>query len=101
MNMRVGLRLRSAVSDTEIIVVRAPDDDVDLRCGGVSMVDAAGGPTDGEADPEFAKPTLLGKRYVDADQGLEVLCTKGGDGQLSIGDQPLRVKEAKPLPSSD
>ena len=33
--------------------------------------------------------------------GLEVLCTKGGDGALSVGDAPLLVKGAKPLPSSD
>jgi hypothetical protein len=38
---------------------------------------------------------------VDAEQTLEVLCTKPGDGSLSIGDTPLQVKEAKPLPASD
>lgn len=101
MIMRVGLRLRSAVSDTEIIVVRAPDDDVDVRCGGVSMIEASGERTGGDLDPEFEAPTLLGKRYVDADDRLEVLCTKGGDGRLSLADQPLAVKDAKPLPSSD
>jgi len=30
-----------------------------------------------------------------------VLCTKPGDGSLSVGDEPLQVKEAKPLPASD
>jgi hypothetical protein len=38
---------------------------------------------------------------VHEDTGLEVLCTKAGDGGLSVGDQVLPVKDAKPLPSSD
>lgn len=101
MIIRVGLRLKSAVSEAEIIVVKAPGDDLDIRCGGVAMVECSGDSADGELDPQFAEPTLLGKRYVDADERIEVLCTKGGDGQLSLGDEPLGVKDAKPLPSSD
>jgi hypothetical protein len=61
--------------------------------------------SDGDAgatpSPDHAGGTLLGKRYVDTDQTLEVLCTKPGDGSLSVGDEPLQVKEAKPLPASD
>ena len=53
-------------------------------------------PSNGEGDA-----TLLGKRYADDELGLELLCTQGGDGALSIGDTPLLVKGAKPLPSSD
>jgi hypothetical protein len=45
--------------------------------------------------------TLLGKRYADEELGLELLCTQGGDGALTIGDRPLLIKGAKPLPSSD
>jgi hypothetical protein len=56
---------------------------------------------DAKPSPDHADGTLLGKRYVDADQILEVLCTKPGDGSLSVGDEPLQVKEAKPLPASD
>ena len=37
----------------------------------------------------------------DVDLGVEVLCTQGGAGSLTIGDAPLLVKGAKPLPSSD
>jgi hypothetical protein len=43
----------------------------------------------------------MGKRYADDDLGLEVLCTKPGPGSLSVGDTPLPVKGAKPLPASD
>lgn len=45
--------------------------------------------------------TLLGKRYVDEDSNLEVLCTKAGSGPLSVGKVPMQRKDAKPLPSSD
>ncbi len=51
--------------------------------------------------PEASEGTQLGKRYINEDETLEVLCTKSGDGSLGIGDTPLSVKEAKPLPASD
>jgi hypothetical protein len=43
----------------------------------------------------------MGKRYIQDDIGLEILCTKPGKGSLSIGDTDLLTKDAKPLPSSD
>jgi hypothetical protein len=43
----------------------------------------------------------MGKRYADADATIELLCTKPGEGSLSIGDVPVPTKDAKPLPSSD
>ena len=45
--------------------------------------------------------TLLGKRYNDDASGIELLCTKAGEGSLSLGSTPITVKDAKPLPSSD
>ena len=45
--------------------------------------------------------TLLGKRYAHEASGLEVLCTKPGEGGLTVGTDPVPVKAAKPLPSSD
>jgi hypothetical protein len=102
LELRPGSRLRSAVDATEVVVVKPPAGPVDLRCGGHPMVPLG---SDGEAgatpSTDHADGTLLGKRYVDADQTLEVLCTRPGDGSLSIGDEPLQVKEAKPLPASD
>ncbi len=44
---------------------------------------------------------MLGKRYVDAAGTLEVLCSKPGPGGLASGGEPLALKTAKPLPSSD
>lgn len=45
--------------------------------------------------------TQLGKRYLCGSCGVEVLCNKGGPGELSCCDQEMKLKEAKPLPSSD
>jgi hypothetical protein len=102
LELRPGSRLRSAVDATEVVVVKPPAGPVDLRCGGHPMVPLGSeGGAEAAPSPDHAGGTLLGKRYVDADQTLEVLCTKPGDGSLSVGDDPLHVKEAKPLPASD
>jgi len=95
-------RLGSAADTTEVVVVRAPTRAVDLCCGGSPMV-AVGGTVDPppSLDPAFAKGSQLGKRYVDEGSGLEVLCTKPGEGSLSVGPDFLQLKDAKPLPSSD
>jgi hypothetical protein len=102
MQLKPGLRLESATCDTQVVVVKAPKDstEVDVRCGGEPMVEMG---TGGDRLPRTSEgeATLLGKRYADDDLGLELLCTQGGDGALSVGDQPLLVKGAKPLPSSD
>lgn len=55
----------------------------------------------GELDPAQAGGTLIGKRYVNADESIEILCTKGGKGSLVLDGVPLEVKQAKQLPSSD
>ncbi len=86
---------------TEVVVVKTPGEPVDLRCGGHPLV-----PTDQEVTPQGVEPgfdggTQLGKRYADEELGLEILCTKGGDGSLSVGETILDVKGAKPLPASD
>jgi hypothetical protein len=102
MELKAGLRLESATCATQVVVVRVPKDvtDVDVRCGGAPMRELGAG---GELVAISAEgdPTLLGKRYADEELGLELLCTQGGDGALSVGDVPLLVKGAKPLPSSD
>ena len=102
MKLTPGSRLRSAVCDTEVIVVRSTGDDVGLRCGGHSMVPLDEEPPGGLAlEPEFGEGTALGKRYTDGAGDLELLCTKPGAGSLSLGSEALVLKDAKPLPSSD
>jgi hypothetical protein len=100
--MKAGTRLRSTADTTEVVVVKAPAEPVDLRCGGHPMValDADAGEPLGVAEG-FDGATLVGKRYADEASGIEVLCTKAGPGSLSLGVDPLPVKGAKPLPSSD
>ncbi|MDH3706885.1 MAG: hypothetical protein OES57_12515 [Acidimicrobiia bacterium] len=100
--LKMGGKLASTVCTTEVIVVKAPGGDVDLTCGGAPMVDptAAGEATSSPAEGA-AEGTLLGKRYVNDDESLEVLCTKPGDGSLGVGGVALELKEAKPLPASD
>jgi hypothetical protein len=90
------------VCDTEVVVVRSPADDIDLRCGGHPMVPLGEDPPAGLAlDPAFTEGTTLGKRYTNAGGDLEILGTKPGAGSLSVGDEVLVLKEAKPLPASD
>ena len=102
MDLKAGTRLKSAVCDTEVIVVRGPVGEIDLRCGGIPLVMFDVEPPAGATMANgFDGGTLLGKRYADGSTGIEVLCTKAGGGSLSIGDTPLLVKEAKPLPASD
>ncbi len=45
--------------------------------------------------------TQLGKRYMCGKCGTEVLCNKAGTGTLECCGEPMKLKEAKPLPSSD
>jgi hypothetical protein len=102
MNLTAGARMRSTVDPTEVIVVKAPAADVDLRCGGQPVAPIGEEPVEGSTiDAAHQHGTQLGKRYADPDTGLEVLCTKGGDASLSLGDEPLPIKDAKALPSSD
>lgn len=101
MELKAGTKLRSAVDGVEVIVVKAQGD-VDLRCGGHPMIGASDdAPTGVSVEGGFDKGTLLGKRYVNESGDLEILATKAGDSSLSVGDEPLEIKAAKPLPSSD
>jgi hypothetical protein len=100
--LKAGVRLRSAVCSTEVMVIRAPADDVDVRCGGAPLIDLATSGEPGAAPAaNAAGGSQLGKRYVNAADDLELLCTKPGAGSLALGDAALAIKGAKPLPSSD
>ena len=99
--LKAGARLKSAVCTTEVIVVKTPPGNVDVTCGGVPMVTAAETVERGTPKPDFTGGTALGKRYVNGDETLEILCTKAGEGSLGLGATLLSLKEAKPLPASD
>lgn len=99
---RPGTRLCSAVCGTQVVVVRAAEGEMDLRCGGVPML-PLGVAAAGEAAPRagYENPTVLGKRYTDPAETIELLCTVAGHTALSLGTVRLAVKAAKPLPASD
>ena len=100
--LKAGTRWKSAVCSTEIMVVKAPADDVEITCGGVPVLELGAEAPPGARVAEGADGgTQIGKRYVDPGETLEVLCTKPGKGSLGAGGALLTVKGAKPLPSSD
>lgn len=100
MELTPGTRLESPVCDGQVVVVKAPAGDVDLRCGGHPMRPLDSGEERLTPTVE-GEPLQMGKRYADDEVGLEVLCSKAGEGTLTVGDTPLPLKGAKPLPSSD
>ena len=96
--MKPGTKLKSVVCDTEVMVIRAAE--AAIECGGSPMVEER--PAERKAvEPAFAEGTKIGKRYVNAAGTVELLCTKPGQGSLSIAGQALKIKDAKPLPASD
>jgi hypothetical protein len=102
MKLKAGTRVKSAVCATEVMVIQTPDADLDLRCGGAPMLAMAEQPAAGGSPAASASAgTQIGKRYVNAEGTLELLCTKPGKGSLGVGDALLVLKEAKPLPASD
>ena len=98
--IKPGTWLKSVVCTGEAMVVKAID--VTITCGGVPMIAMDESP-DGaaEADPEHMYECLIGKRYVNAEETLELLCVKGGEGSFGADGQMLMGKESKRLPSSD
>src|SRR5215218_2242473 len=103
MKLRVGQMLSSPVDTVTVVVVRAPDADVELTSAGVPLYDAKVGDAapEGEADPAQLDGTQIGKRYADEELGLELLCTKPGKGTLAVNGTPVPLRDAKPLPASD
>src|SRR3546814_8967385 len=94
MRLSVGTKLKSAVCGLETIIIRPPSAEGSLSCGATPMTIAGQTPVEApqlaEAQPGQA---LIGKRYVDESSGLEVLCTKGGKGELAFDGRPLKLKE--------
>ncbi|TAM12170.1 MAG: hypothetical protein EPN72_06270 [Nevskiaceae bacterium] len=98
--LKAGGRFKSATSEAQVMVIKAPAGEFDLSCGGAPMVAMSATET---AAPDAADTgeALIGKRYVNADESLELLCTKGGRGTLKVNCAALAIKQAKQLPSSD
>jgi hypothetical protein len=100
--LKAGARFKSSACETQVMVVKAPAGEHELRCGGAPMLAAVETASDtASLDPAYAGGTLIGKRYVNADESIELLCTKGGRGALVLDGELLAIKQAKQLPSSD
>lgn len=103
LTLKPGTRLFSVVCTTEMIVIKASGDPVELTIGGAPPVTAeserpGGGGTVADG---HGGGSAIGKRYVDAAGGVELLVTKPGDGVPAVGGELLTLKDAKPLPASD
>ena len=100
--LKPGVRLKSAVCGTEIMVIRSPGIEALLACGGAEMLALTDSPAAAvQLDPQLSQGSLIGKRFADPDSGLELLVTKAGEGSLAVDGISIPLKEAKPLPSSD
>ena len=100
LTIKPGTRLYSAVCETQLIAVKAPADAVEITIGGAPALTEAAAVSGSVADGHGGG-TLIGKRYVDEGDTIELLCTKAGDGLPAIDGAPLSIKDAKPLPASD
>ncbi len=72
-----------------------------LSDGGTALLRAASGEKFAADTPAGATALQLGKRYKSGDGAVEVLINKPGSCDLRYDGQPMELKEAKPLPSSD
>jgi hypothetical protein len=102
MDLKPGSRWRSAVCDTEVVVVRAPAAPATLSIGGTGALPADAARL-AAAQPEeaLASGSMLGKRYADEATGLEVLCTKAGTGTITVDGRRATVRTPRQLPASD
>lgn len=99
-NFRPGEQLASTACSVRVVIVRAPADrEVVIACGGSPMEAATGGRPAGA--PVKDAVTQLGKRYVNDDESVEVLCTAPGAGELTCDGVAMTVKSARALPASD
>lgn len=102
MELKPGSRWRSAVCETELVVVRPPRTAVVLECGGRPVIShTTPRPEVAGPSPAFAGGSVAGKRYIDPETGVELLCTKAGAGALGLEGRVIQAAEAKKLPSSD
>ncbi|HKP79386.1 MAG TPA: hypothetical protein VJU34_09710 [Phenylobacterium sp.] len=102
MDLKPGSRWKSAVCDVEVVLVRPPSSGDVLQCGGAAMIPHGGArSSDLSLAPGRDGGSQAGKRYTDEATGMELLCTKTGQGTLSLDGRPVALKEAKKLPSSD
>jgi hypothetical protein len=96
-----GTRWQSSVCTGEFVVVKSPSTSALLMCGD-QPVEPHGSVRNAEEWPSAGgNGTLGGKRYLELESGLEMLCTKSSGNDLSFDGRVLTRREAKALPASD
>ena len=70
----------------------------ELTCGGLPLSEDVG---QGKGCEDKMHGCALGKRYVDQNDTVEVLCIKAGNGSLDHDGEELMTKDTKKLPSTD
>lgn len=98
LQLRPGQSLFSTVDSTAVVVIKAPPAPVTVSISGTEVTDTK--PAEAPSGAE-GRGTLLGKRYVDDEVGIELLVSKPGTGTLEVDGTELAIKESKPLPASD
>ena len=98
--LKAGKKLKSSVCETQIMIIKGIPGVHELSCGGLPMIEVAEAGS-GELDPSKAEGTIIGHRYVNVGESLELLCVKGGAGTLFLDAVKLVPKQAKALPTSD
>lgn len=99
--LKPGSRWKSAVCDTEAVLVRPPSSGAVPECGGAAMIPSGEAGQGGAIAPGFDSGSELGKRYSDEATGMQMLCVKPGAGALGTQGRLLQRMDAKKLPSSD
>lgn len=101
MMLQPGDRLLSNACDAEFIAIKAPEAELDLTIGGWPPAASPEERVRQVVTDGHGGESRVGKRFVDPDDLLELLCIKAGDGIPAVDDQPLLVRDSKTLPSSD
>ncbi|MBE1552040.1 hypothetical protein GGC64_006127 [Mycobacterium sp. OAS707] len=92
--LRAGVRLKSRVDTTEVLVVRAPAVPSIVCCGGEPMYAVA------DSSPSEPTDSATGVRpgqwlRPEGSVEFEVLVLRGGSHSLSIDDHQLRVRDER------
>ena len=85
-----GKRLRCSLCSTQIVIVRPCIGLSTLTCCDTPLVGIEDAPLWGGLDVEG--DAVRGKRYLDHDGTLEILCTKAGRGPLLWNEERLGIK---------
>ncbi len=99
LHLRPWIRVFSAVDTTELVVVRASAEPIELTIGGAPAVLS---PVARSWTAKVSAPansgTVIGRRYVNLMATVELICVKAGFGVPAIAGEVLAIRQAQPSP---